>query len=103
MKDGTQDFSNSIQLAGFRDLDSSTMDVILKNINNHARRIAELVGNIGRIHITLKYLHEREKSEIYDIHTKITSGGKVYASHVTDRNLFAAVDKALQKVINEMD
>ena len=93
----------NIELAGFRDTDSSTMDVLMKNINNHAGRIAELAENLGKIHITLKPLHEREKSEIHDIHAKVTDGGKVYASHVTDRNIFVAVDKALQKIINEMD
>ncbi|MBI2655177.1 hypothetical protein HYX06_02015 [Candidatus Woesearchaeota archaeon] len=92
-----------VQLAGFRDIDSSSMDIVDKNIQNHARRIAELAEKEVKIHITLKLIHEREKSEIYDIHAKVADGGKVYASHVTDRNLLAAVDKALQKVINEMD
>ena len=92
-----------VQLAGFRDIDSSTMAIIDKNIQNHSRRIAELAEKEARLHITLKPVHEREKSEIYDIHAKVSDGGKVYASHVTDRNLLAAVDKALQKVINEMD
>ena len=92
-----------VQLAGFRDIDSSSMDIVDTNIQNHAKRIAELAEKEVKIHITLKPIHEREKSEIYDIHAKVTDGGKVYASHVTDRNLFVAVDKALQKVINEMD
>lgn len=92
-----------VQLAGFRKIDSSSMEIVSKNIINHAKRIAELAGGISKLHITLKPVHEREKSEIYDIHAKVTDGGKVYASHVTDRNLFVAVDKALQKVINEMD
>lgn len=92
-----------IQLAGFRDIDSSSMAIVNKNIQNHARRIAELAEKEFKLHVTLKPIHEREKSEIYDIHAKVADGGKVYASHVTDRNLLVAVDKALQKVINEMD
>ena len=103
MKENTINLNDVLQLAGFRNLESSTMEVLMKNINNHARRIAELAENLSKIHITLKSLHEREKSEISDIHLKVTDGGKVYASHVTDRNIFVAVDKALQKVINEMD
>ena len=103
MKENVINLNNVLQLAGFRDIDSSTMEIIMKNINNHARRIAELAKNLSKIHITLKSLHEREKSEIHDIHAKVTDGGKVYASHVTDRNIFVAVDKALQKIINEMD
>lgn len=92
-----------IQLAGFRDIDRSSMEIVDTNIQNHARRIAELADKNAILHVTLKPIHEREKSEIYDIHAKVADGGKVYASHVTDRNLFVAVDKALQKVINEMD
>ena len=92
-----------VQLAGFRDIDSSSMEIVNKNIQNHARRIAELAEKEVMLHVTLKPVHEREKSEIYDIHAKVADGGKVYASHVTDRNLFVAVDRALQKIINEMD
>lgn len=92
-----------VQLAGFRDIDSSSMEIVNKNIQAHARRIAELAEKGVMLHITLKPIHEREKSEIYDIHAKVADGGKVYASHVTDRNLLVAVDKALQKLINEMD
>ena len=92
-----------VQLAGFRDIDRSSMEIVDKNIQNHARRIAELAEKEVMLHVTLKLIHEREKSEIYDIHAKVADGGKVYASHVTDRNLLIAVDKAFQKIINEMD
>lgn len=92
-----------IQLAGFREIDSSSMIIVNKNISNHARRIAELAEKTAKLHLTLKPMHEREKSEIYDIHAKVADGGKVYASHVADRNLFVAVDRALTKIVNEMD
>ena len=98
-----KDFSSKIELTGFRGIDESSMDIIIKNINRHGRRIAELCKNMEKLHITLKLIHEREKSEIYDIHAKAVDGGKVYVSHITDRNLFVAIDKALQKIINEMD
>jgi len=55
------------------------------------------------LHITLKAVHEREKSEKYEVHAKVIDGGKVYASEITDRNLFVAVDSVLKKVVNEMD
>ncbi len=91
------------QLAGFHDIDDSAMEIINKNIATHARKIALLATKESTLHITLKKVHEREKGEIYDIHAKINDKGKVYASHVTDRNLLTAVDKALQKITNEMD
>jgi ribosome-associated translation inhibitor RaiA len=91
------------QLAGFHDIDESAMEIINKNIVTHARKIALLAEKESILHITLKKVHEREKGEIYDLHVKLPDKGKVYASHVTDRNLLAAVDKALQKLVNEMD
>ena len=92
-----------IQLAGFKEIDSSAMEIINRNIEKHCIRIAELAEKTAALHLTMKPVHEREKSEIYDIHSKLTDGGTVYASHVTDRNLLIAIDKALEKVIHEMD
>ncbi len=101
-----KDWDNSkiqVQLAGFRDIDSSTIAIINDNLTKHSKRISELAKKTANLHITMKRIHEREKSEIYDIHAKLTDGGTVYASHVTDRNLIVAIDKALEKVIHEMD
>jgi len=101
MVDINMDFK--IELAGFRDIDSSAMAIIDKNISNHAKRILELADKLEKLHVTLKKVHEREKGEKYDIRAKVLDNGKVYVSHTIDRNIFAAIDKALQKIINEMD
>lgn len=90
-------------LAGFRDIDSASMPLVEKIIASHAKRIEELAKNMESLHITLKQVHEREKSEKYEIHAKVLDNGKVYISKVTERNLLTALDKALNKVINEMD
>ena len=93
----------NVELAGFRDIDSSSMAILNKNLNNHAKRISELANRLEKLHVTLKKVHEREKGEKYDIHVKIIDNGKVFASHSIDRNLFVAVDKALEKLANEID
>ena len=100
-----RDFSAgaSIELAGFRNVDSSSMAILKRNIDNHTKRLLELAKNLEKLHITLKKVHEREKGEKYDIHVKVIDNGKVFASHSIDRNLFAAVDVALEKMANEMD
>ena len=100
-----RDFSAgaSIELAGFRNVDSSSMAILKRNIDNHTKRLLELAKNLEKLHITLKKVHEREKGEKYDIHVKVIDNGKVFASHSIDRNLFAAVDLALEKMANEMD
>jgi ribosome-associated translation inhibitor RaiA len=93
----------NIELAGFRGIDDSSMAILNRNINNHAKRIAELANKLEKLHVTLKRVHEREKGEKYDIRVKILDNGKVYASHAIDRNLFAAVDEALEKLAHELD
>lgn len=93
----------NIQLTGFREIDSSSMIVLKKIVGNYAKRISELTKKMEAIHITLKPIHEREKSEKYEVHAKVIDDGKVYASEMTDRNLFVAVDSALKKMVNELD
>ena len=103
MDDENVTLGGNIELTGFRDIDSSSMVVLRKIIGNYARRIAELTKKLEKLHITLKPVHEREKSEKYEVHAKVIDGGKVYASEITDRNLFVAVDSVLKKVVNELD
>ena len=96
-------FGGNIELSGFKIVDSSSMVVLKKVIDNYAKRIGELTKKMGTLHITLKPVHEREKSEKYEVHAKVVDDGKVYASKVTDRNLFVAVDNVLKKLVNEID
>ncbi len=103
MDDNSSSSNANIELAGFRDVDSSSMDILKKNIGHHAKRISELAKKLEKLHITLKKVHEREKGEKYDIRAKVVDNGKVYASHAIDRNLFVAVDNALKKLANELD
>ena len=103
MDDEKANMGGNIELTGFRDIDSSSMTVLKKIINNHAKRISHIAKKLEVLHITLKAVHEREKSEKYEVHAKIIDDGKVYASEITERNLFIAVDSALNKIIHEMN
>jgi|SRR3989338_1642376 len=103
MADDNLTLGGNIQLTGFRDIDSSSMIVLKKIIGNYAKRIAELTKKLETLHITLKPVHQREKSEKYEVHAKVVDDGKVYASETTDRNLFVAVDNVLKKIVNEID
>jgi len=101
--DESEKLGGNIELSGFRGIDDSTMSLLNKIIGSHAKRIMELARNLENIHITLKEVHQREKSEKYEVHAKAVDSGKVFVSKVTERNLLTAVDKALSKVISEMD
>ena len=102
MKKEESQSSLNIEFSGFRDIDESSMNIIKKVVDNHARRISELTKKIELIKITLKPIHEREKSEKYEIHAILSDNGKVYASETIGRNLLSSVDEALNKLINEL-
>ena len=92
----------NIELSGFRDMDGATMVVLKKIIGNHARRMKELNDKYESLKITMKPVHETEKSEKYEIHAQLMAAGKPVVSEVTERNLFVAVDDALKKIISEI-
>ena len=99
----TRDLDANIEIAGFRDVDDSSMTIITSNLNRHARKLSTHCKNLEKLHITMKKIHEREKGEKYDIHAKVLDNGKVYTSQVVDRNLFAAIDEALEKLVHELN
>lgn len=103
MDESNFNLGGNIELSGFRDIDGSSMIVLKKIVGNYAKRIAELTKKMERLHITLKPVHEREKSEKYEVHAKVVDDGKVYVSEFVDRNLFVAVDSVLKKIVNELD
>ncbi|MBS3100681.1 hypothetical protein J4204_00945 [Candidatus Woesearchaeota archaeon] len=103
MDEETHKLGGNIELAGFRDVDSSSMIVLKKVIGNHARRLSELAKKMETLHITLKPIHEREKSEKYEVHAKLNDNGKVYAAEAVDRNLFVAVNDVLKRIQSEME
>ena len=103
MEEESHKLGGNIELSGFRDIDSSSMIVLKKIIGNHARRISELAKKMENLHIILKPIHQREKSEKYEVHAKVLDGGKVYASEAVDRNLFVAIDDVLKRVQREME
>lgn len=94
-----KNIEKSIQYTGFREIDSASMGIVKKTAENHARKIKEHTDKIELIKLTLKPVHKKEKSEIYEVHAYIIDKGKKYACETTNRNLLAAVDDALNKII----
>ena len=92
-----------IEYAGFRVIEGEAIEIVKKNVENHARKLSVKAKKINNLHLTLKKIHEREKGEKYDIHARLKDNGKIYVSHYVDRNLFVAVDTVLDKLLNELD
>jgi hypothetical protein len=98
----TTSLGGNIQLTGFKDLDNSSMIILKKIVGNYARRFSEICQKCDLLHLTMKAIHEREKSEKYELHAQLLAKGQSYNSEVVDRNLFFALDSVLKKIENEI-
>lgn len=92
----------NIELSGFKEFDGATMIVLKKIIGNYARKMSDSTKDFKKLSLNIKVIHEREKSEKYELHAKCESD-KVYPANVVDRNLFFAIDNVLKKVVAEME
>jgi ribosome-associated translation inhibitor RaiA len=92
----------NIELSGFKDIDGASMVVLKKIIGNYGRRLTEISDKFESLKVTMKPIHETEKSEKYEIHAQLMVGGKPVVSEVIERNLFIAIDNALKKIVNEI-
>ena len=91
-----------IELSGFRELDGASMIILKKIVGSYAKKFSESITDFEKLSVNMKKVHEREKSEKYELHAKLVAGGRQFNSEVTDRNLFFALDKALKKVEKEI-
>ena len=100
--DEPMQLGGNIELSGFRDIDSASMVVLKKIIGNYARRMSDISNKFESLKVTMKPVHETEKSEKYEIHAQLMTAGKPIVSEVVERNLFVAVDSVLKKIENEI-
>ena len=91
----------NIELVGFKDEDSATMAIIRKMVGNYARKMTETTKNFEKLTVSMKKVHEIEDSKKYEIQASLLAG-KQFASEITDKNLFFAIDKVLSKIISEI-
>ncbi len=99
---GAKEIGGNVKVTGFGILDSPSMLVAKKIIETYAKKYNDFSSDVREVHITLKPLHEREKSEKYQVDTRVQSKGKIFAAEHVDRNVFVALDKAMGKVQQSM-
>ncbi|MCH8004491.1 MAG: hypothetical protein IH934_07740 [Nanoarchaeota archaeon] len=100
--DDLMKLGGNIELSGFGDIDGASMVVLKKIIGNYARHMTEISDKYESLKVTMKPVHESEKSEKYEIHAQLMNSGKSVVSEVVERNLFVAVDSALKKIESEI-
>ncbi len=95
------ELGGNITLVGFTDLEPAKLIVIKKLVGNYARRMSNSVQNFENLTVTLKSIHGEDGK--VELHSKLMAGGNHITSEVTDFNLFYALDKSLNKIINSLD
>lgn len=88
----------NIELSGFSELDGGSIIIIKKVVGNYAKKFSERCSKFEKLSVTMKRIHEREKSEKYELHIKLMENGKPITAEITDRNLFFALDSVLKRV-----
>ncbi len=94
----TLELGGNIELSGFHTLDRDTMIVLKKMVGNYAKKFSETCKKFEKLSLKMKLVHERERSEKYELKGMVVDGGKQYNSDITERNLFFGVDKIFKKI-----
>lgn len=96
------ELGGNISLTGFNDFDSGTMVVVKKIVGMYGKKYSDICKDFENLSLTVKTIHQREKSEIYEVHGKLTCKGNIANSEIEERNLFVAIDTVLKKIEHQI-
>ena len=91
---------DSIQLSGFKIVDSGEMVIIRKLVGTQVRKFQDMIPGFERLVIHLKPVHKTEKSMIFDLNSELIHEGKVMNAKTENRNLFMGVSELFSKFEN---
>ena len=91
----------NIVLSGFTEFDRAELSIIKKLVGAYARKFSEEFG-VEELKITLKPVHQIEKSEKFEIRAAAFKSGKPINSDTTDKNVYFAVDSVLKKIEEQL-
>jgi ribosome-associated translation inhibitor RaiA len=82
---------NTIELSGFKHVDSGEMIIAKKLIGTQVRKLQDMIPDFERLKINLKPVHKTEQNMLHELHSEIIYAGKVINAQTTNRNLFMAL------------
>lgn len=88
----------NIEFSGFGEIDEASRELLMKKAHDAYEKFTGKLGELHHLKFTLKKVHEREKSEKYEIHGQLEVKGKMFTSEVTDRNLIVCFDAVVSKI-----
>ncbi len=92
------ELGGNISLVGFKEFDGGVLVVVKKIVGSYGKKFADSCKNFQALKISVKKVHERETSEIYELQAQLDDNGKMSNAEVEDRNLFVALDSVLKKI-----
>ncbi len=98
-----KEIGGNITLIGFSSIDGASMDIVRKVAGTFVKKLSGHDRAFEGLKVTLKEVHKREKSSIYEVHAHLSDRGKVFRAISQERNLFVALDDALKRVAHEAE
>ena len=92
------ELGGNIVLSGFKEVDKPTLVIVKKIVGNFVKNVSQTSPGFNNISITLKTVHEREKSKMYEFAGRLTVDNKDAHAEHTDRNILVGIDKVLKKL-----
>lgn len=93
------ELGGNIKLDGFNSLDIPTLIVVKKMVGNYAKKISDSIMPVNELILNL--LEFDSNNKIFKLNASLVSEDKNFTSEAEDTNLFFALDKTLQHIINQ--
>ena len=88
-----------IQLSNFDGLEPGELTILKKMIGNHANKFHDF----EKLHLTLKNVHKKEKSQKYQVNALLELNEKIYESESTHYNLFFTINDVLESLKKQVE
>lgn len=102
MENDEINLGDSIQLSGFKEINSGEMIIVKKMIGSQVRKFQDMIPNFEKLKIHMKPVHKNEDHMQYEMHADLIHEGKILNAKALDRNLFITIAAVLNKLENSI-
>ncbi len=88
-----------IQLSNFESLEPGELTILKKMIGNYANKFHDF----KKLHITLKDVHKKEKSQKFQVNALLEIKSKMFESESTHYNLFFTINEVLDSLKRQVE
>jgi ribosome-associated translation inhibitor RaiA len=88
-----------IELKNFEELEPGELTILKKMIGNHANKFHDF----QKLHINLKTVHSKEKSQKFQINGQLETDNKHFEAESTNFNLFFAINEVLDRLREQLE